>query len=191
MSALRHYLFENPYPVGGSLIVIGIALAAMSLRSGIAGRMRAGLAFALAGAAVIAVGAVVTTAGERARAATRALVDRVVAGDITGAAGLFAEDALLHFGQPAAIGHDLDWIIAGLSEFDASYTVESNRITKLRGETEARTAGTVVLTCWTEISSGFHRSEWIVRVERQEDGAWRIADLTFVALDGRAPPDSW
>jgi hypothetical protein len=191
MSALRHYLLENPYPLGGGLIVIGIALAAMSLRSGIAGRMRAGLAVTLAGAAVIAVGGLVTTAGESARAVTRDLVDRVVAGDVTGAAGLFAEGALLHFGQPTAIGRDLDWIIAGLSEFDASYTVESNRITKLRGETETRTAGTVVLTCWTEISSGFHRSEWIVRVEREEDGAWRIADLTFVALDGRAPPDSW
>jgi hypothetical protein len=191
MSALRHYLLENPYPLGGAVIVIGIALAAISLRSGIGGRVRAGLAVALAGAAVIAVGAVVTTAGERARAVTRDLVDRVVAGDITGAAGLFAEDALLHFGQPTAIGHDLDWIIEGLSEFDSSYAVESNHITKLRGETESAAAGTVVLTCWTEISAGTHRSEWIVRVERQDDGAWRIADLTFVALDGRAPPDSW
>ncbi len=65
-SAITRYLFENPYPLGGLLLLAAAVLLFSGLRHGLRDRMSVGLVLALLGFAAIGTGWAVVTSGERA-----------------------------------------------------------------------------------------------------------------------------
>ena len=186
------YVLENPYPLGLVLLAIAVALAASGLRQGRVDRLRWSLLPLALAAGVLLAGLLVATSAERAKVATRRLVDAVVGEDLVGVMNCFADDALLHLGATTNIGMDVDAIRDGVSRFAGRFDVESNRISMLDGYTESSTRATVHLALWTDAGGyGPTPSQWVIAVERQDDGAWKIADLTFISVAGRAPPTSW
>jgi hypothetical protein len=59
----------------------------------------------------------------------------------------------------------------------------------LRGYTESADAGQAHLTCLTTVGQFPYpnASRWIVRVQREEDGVWRVTGLTCVSINDRTP----
>jgi hypothetical protein len=56
----------------------------------------------------------------------------------------------------------------------------------LRAYTETSGRATVHLACYTTLERGFGPAptQWVLRVERQDDGTWKIAWISFA---GRSP----
>jgi hypothetical protein len=190
---VTRYIFENPYPLGVGLLILGVIIGWLGLREGRADRVRAAGAPLLLGAAALVTGFVVVTAGERAKSVTRDLVAAAVANDLTGASALVAPDATVHFGSTRNLGLDRNAIIDGLSRLSASYAIEDNRITMLKAYTESRERATVHLACWTSTVNygGYTPSQWVLEVERQSDGTWQVSRITCISISGQAPPASW
>ena len=184
------YVLENPYPLGVGLLVVALIVGWLGLRDGRSDRIAISMVSLLLAAGVLAAGLLVATSGERARRVARQLVDAAVSKDLVGAANLLADDAQFQLGSVTNISHDRDFIIAGLSRFAGRYTIRDNKITMLNGYSESRDAATVHLACWTEANDyGMHTpSQWVLRIERQDDGTWKVTRITCISISGEPPP---
>ena len=111
----------------------------------------------------------------------------VVAADVRRAMALLAPDATLAFDSPRNPGYDLNAIKVYLDRLANEKLVDSNRITSMQGYTESGDVGECHLTCWTTPSDGFGpvRSQWVLWVERQDDGQWLISRITCVSINDR------
>ena len=190
---VTRYIFENPFPLGVGLVLLAVILAWLGMRDGRADRVRVASVPLLLGAAVLIAGFAVVTAGEHARSVTRKLVAAAVANDLTGAARLVAPDATVHFGSTRNIGLDRNAIFDGLARLADTYAIQDNTITMLRGYTQSRDAATVHLACWTSAGDygGYTPSQWVLQVERQDDGTWQASRITCISVSGQAPPVNW
>jgi hypothetical protein len=184
------YVLENPYPLGVGLLVIAIILGWLGLRDGRSDRMIAAVAGLVLAAAVLVAGLVVVTSGEHGRRLTRRLVETALSKDLVGAANLLSDNARLQFGATTNMSQDRDFIVSALSRFANRYSIEDNRITMLDGYSESRDAAEVHLACWTEATGyGFYTpSQWVLRVERQDDGTWKVARITCISINAEPPP---
>jgi hypothetical protein len=184
------YVLENPYALGIGLLVVALIVGWLGLRDGRRDRMVAALVSLLLAAGVLIAGLTIVTSGEHGRRVTRSLVEAVTAKDLVAADNLIADDAQLQLGATTNISHDRDVIIDGLSRFADRYTIQDNRITMLDGYSESRQAATVHLACWTEATGyGFYTpSQWVLRIERQDDGVWKVARITCISINSEPPP---
>ncbi|MHC4416377.1 MAG: hypothetical protein ACYS0G_13960 [Planctomycetota bacterium] len=186
---LTRYLFENPYPLGVVLLAVAGGLAWSVLRWGRRERLRAAGGLAVLGVAALVTGTLVVTSGERARAVVGALVDAAVAGDVPVAFGHFAGDATLSFGLATNPGYPADEIHLRLQRLEDRYRIASNRITRLASYSRSSREATVHLACRTTLIGGYGPTltQWVLEVERQPDGSWKVARVTWVSLNGRSP----
>jgi ketosteroid isomerase-like protein len=186
---ITRYVFENPYPAGLLLLALAAGFAWTALRSERPERLRVAGALAAIGAAILLIGALVVTAGERARRVTLAVVDAAVAGDVVAAGSYFADDARLAFGSPTNPGVPRRDIQSRIDQLDGKYRIQSNQVTMLRAYTESSDRATVHLACRTTLERGFGPTptSWVLVVQRQDDGTWKISHVTWVALAGRSP----
>jgi len=187
VSLWTRYVLENPWPLGGVLLLIAVIAARSWLREGVGSRLRIAGAAAVIGSAVIGIGLLVTTSGERARGVTKQFVEAVTASKVTAAVALPSDDASFAFGSPTNPGYDIDYIITQVSQFADNYTITGNRITRLDGYTESSDRATVHLACVTEVEGGWAPtpSQWVLAVSRQDDGSWKIERLTCISIAGR------
>ena len=183
------YVLENPYPLGVLLVALAAGFAWTALRSDRPQRLRTAGILGVVGAAVLLTGTLVATAGERARRVTLAVVEAAVAADVSGAAAQFAEDARLSFGGPTNPSLPRRDLEARIDQLDGKYRIGSNQVTMLRAYTETSDRATVHLACRTALERDFGPvpTQWVLRVERQADGTWKIAHVTWISLGGRAP----
>ena len=183
------YVLENPYPLGVLLLALAAGFAWTALRSDRPQRLRTAGILGVVGAAVLLTGTWVATAGEHARRVTLAVVEAAVAADVSGAAALFADDARLSFGSPNNLGRPRGDIEARIDQLDGKYRIQSNQVTMLRAYTETSDRATVHLACFTTLERGFGPAptQWVLRVERQDDGTWKIAHVTWISYAGRSP----
>lgn len=186
---LTRFIFENPYPLGLLLLALGAGLSWTVLRGGDRRRLRVGVGLVAAGGVVLLIGQVVVTSGERARGVVLDLVEAAVAADVSGATQLFSEDAALALGSPTNPGYSRDAIDQRVEQLDGRYRIESNRIVKLKTHTESSQRAVVDLEVSTTPEMGFGpvHSAWLVRVERQDDGTWKITHVTWLSIAGRTP----
>lgn len=189
-SLFTHYVLENPWPIGGVLLVIALVLGWIGLREGLRTRVRVALALGCIGAAVIIAGTLVTTAGEHAKVVTRQLVEAAVSKDVIGGIALFSENATMNAGSPQNPGFDREFIQAQFMRLAERYTIESNSITVLRFATISSDEAEVRLGCMTTVAAFPYpnTSQWILRVQRMPDGTWKITRLTCVAINDITPP---
>lgn len=185
-----YYVLENPWPLGLALLAIAAILTWMGLREGLRGRTRTGLVFGVLGAAVIAAGLAVTTAGEQAKRLTRQLVDAAVAKDLVTGMTLFSDDATMNAGSPQNPGFDREFIKGRFAALAERHTIESNSISTLRYATISSDEAEARLGCLTTVAAFPYpnTSQWIIRVMRQPDGQWKITRLTCVAINDQTPP---
>ncbi len=186
---VTRFLFENPYPVGVTLLLVAAAMAWRGMREGRANVLKAAIVVAPLGGAVLLTGALVTTSGEHAKRVTRDLVDAAVASNVSAAMKCLASDATLSFGSPKNPSFDVNSIQQRLQRVLPRYQIKSNRITMLKGYSESWDAAVVHLVCWTEVEQGFGPmiSSWVLRVEHQPDGWWEVTHLTCVSINNRTP----
>jgi hypothetical protein len=186
---ITRYVLENPYPVGLLLLALAVGFAWTALRSERPQGLRVAGVLAAFGAAILLIGALVVTAGEQARRVTLAVVDAAVAGDVAEAGSHFADDARLSFGSPNNPSLPRRDIQSRIDQLDGKYRIQSNQVTMLRAYTESSERATVHLACRTTLERGFGPAptSWLLRVERQDDGTWKITHVTWIALAGRSP----
>lgn len=189
-SLFTRYIFENPWPLGLLAIVIAAVLLWTGLREGLSKRVNVAIGVGLVGLAIIIVGHLVVTAGEHAKEVTRQLVKAMVAGDRVGAVRLFGPDAVLSVGSPRNPGLDRDVIVNAIDRWVTNYKVTSNTVTSLRGYSESSDMGEAHLACFTEVGQFPYPnpSQWVIRAQRQDNGDWKIVQLTCVSISGQTPP---
>ncbi|MBL9148490.1 MAG: hypothetical protein JNM94_07330 [Phycisphaerae bacterium] len=193
-STIGRYVFENPWPLGGVLVVAAAVMAWRALTIGDR-RLLGGAGIALAGSALVFVlSAMVTTPAERAVELVRSLVGYAEKAQTLRMLDLFSGKALMHYARPENPGMNMDEIRAAIATLDGRYRIVSNRITQLEGTTESDEAATVQLTCYTELESGLGDTptSWWFRIAKQYDGAWKIERMAFLRVAGRdASPGLW
>ena len=187
------YVLENPYPAAGLLLALAIVMGWTALRDGRLDRLKAAVIPGLIGIAVPAAGLLVTTAGEHGKMITRQFVEAVVEEDVVRASEMFSDDATMALGSPTSPSFDLDYILDQLDSVISRYEITSNRITKLRGYGTESGRAEVHLACVTEVADGWAPtpSRWVLEVERQEDGAWKIDRITCISINNQIPNMKW
>jgi hypothetical protein len=189
-SLFTRYVFENPWPLGILLLAVAVIVGYLGMREGLRSRTRVALVCGLLGIAVIAAGMFVTTAGEQGERIVTALVDAAVNEDMVGGLALFSDDAIMNSGSPQNPGLGYDVIQSQFAALGERYDIESNSITSLRGYSVKRDDAEVHLACHTTVA-GFPYpavSRWIVRVQREADGQWKVTRLTCVSINNQTVP---
>jgi hypothetical protein len=183
------YVLENPWPLGISLLAAAVILGWNALRGERPVLLKGAGVIALLGALILFTGAMVVTAGERARRVVLDVVAAAVAGDVRGAGAHFAPDATLSFGSPSNPGFSRSEIELRLDGLDDRYRIASNDVASLRAESAAPDLGVVYLACRTELVAApvpVHTG-WTIEVAPQEGGAWKISRVTWISIAGRSP----
>jgi hypothetical protein len=190
-SLFIRWFLENPWPLGGLALLAAAVLVWMGLREGLKRHLQVGGGFGVLGIAVFVIAALVTTAGEHAKAVTAKLVAAAEKADLVAARGLFADDASLSFGSPENPGLDFSELSRRLDMLGGRYRIEENDVLSLKGYTVSGDTGVAHLSCLTQVESGYGPtpSAWVLRVRRDETGEWRISRLTLVSVAGQTGTD--
>lgn len=176
-----HWVLENPYPLAIAGAAIGVCLLWMSRFGERAAHQRVGLVAILLALAVYVTGALVETAGEEAEVLTEQLVQDAVAGDVDAVLGQFAPNGGLALNSPQNQAFDVDVIADSVRGLADRYSIQSNRITRLRSYTISGDEAVVYFSCSTDAGGGFpYPTSWIAEYERQSDGTLRISRLTWM-----------
>lgn len=192
VSPITNYLFDSAWTV---VLLLGIAGAVALVAASRARHREAAIVGAvLLLLAVVAwfVERIVVTSGEHAVEATRDLVAKAEQADVAGTLGFFADDATLSLGDPRNPGLGAEFIRGLVDDLDGRYRVTENDISLLKGYSVSRDEAVVHLRCRTqlEFERGIPvpvRSGWVFRFVRDEAGAWRVRQITFVDYDGQTP----
>ncbi len=187
---VTRFLLENPYPVGLVVLAVAGGLLWTGLREGRRERMLVGLIGIVLAAAVLTIGAVVVTSGERARRVTIALVEAAVTANVVDVMSHFADEATFAFASPTNPGFPLDYIRQQASRLEAQYHIESNRITQLKAYSVSKDSAIVHLGCSTTVEQGYGPTptQWVLQIERNDQGDYKIVHVTWVSLAGNPPP---
>ncbi|MDZ4756217.1 MAG: hypothetical protein SGJ11_17210 [Phycisphaerae bacterium] len=186
-SLTSQYIFENPWPLTGLLVLAGLIIGWKALTEGDRPKRNVAAALLAAGGVVAALGAYVTTSGEHARQTVKDFVLRAEAADIDGMLALMTDSCLLHYGAPENPGSPRqDWMHI-IQALQGKYRIEENQITNLKAESVSGNAATVDLSCRTTMSGFPTASSWWLRVSEQADGSWRIERIAALRLNGQRP----
>lgn len=147
------------------------------------------LASLLLGALVVVVAMLITTPAEHARRVASSLVEAAEASDLAAMRQLFDDEASIHFGSLGAIGLDRSVIDRGIEAIGSHHRVESNTVTRRRAGSLDERRAVAEISCITTTASSFGPvpSTWLLEVELDPDGVWRIHRLACTAIAGRAP----
>lgn len=195
VNIFTRYLLENPWPLGIGLVLASCWLIWVGTRDGVIKNVGIGLVLAACGAIILVIGWFVVTSGEHARIVTRSLVNAVAADDTVLARAQLSDRAALAIGSPRNPGFSRTYIDDLLTRVSQRYDIASNTITMLRGYTESSDVGVVHMACFTQVAESPYptMSQWVVRVQRESDGSWKIVHLTCVSVNDQTPPigENW
>lgn len=193
-SLVDRYLFENPWPLIGAIILAGaIALGFLS-RKGSPTRPAACVVIVLACCVgVWLVARHVTTDRERVSALTRQLVDVAARSDEAALASMLADDFTLYL-RVGNVSHDTSMDRAATLQqthrtLGTIYKLKDWRVTS----NEVATSGTqatsnLSVTVTTELYPMPHRSSWRVDWRREPGGEWRAFAVELLDMPGIASP---
>lgn len=191
-SLFTRFVLENPYPLAALLAVMAAALIWLGLRDQRREMRWAGVALLVAGGVTLGLGTFIVTPAERATAVTRELVRAVEQNDTDRALGMIADGATFTISSPRNPGMDIDYIRSQLRRLTDQQTVDSIMITSLSSYTQSPSRAEVHLACRAQVGTrlGISRptpSEWVLRIEEQSNGEWKVTGITAVSIAGQTP----
>ncbi|MFO0835143.1 MAG: hypothetical protein U0638_09245 [Phycisphaerales bacterium] len=193
-SLFDRFLFENPWPLIGALVLAGAIGFTLLNRKG---RITPALA-SIAAALVLSTGVwlaarIVTTDRERVRDLTIALVDATAKVDESALTPMLADDLTLYLKVGAiTTDHSMDRT-ATLQQIRRSlgglYKIRDWRITS----SDITTSGTqasarLSVSVTTEAYAIPHRSTWRVDWRREPDDTWRVFAIELLEMPGLSTP---
>ncbi len=193
-SLVDRYLFENPWPLIGVIILAGAIAFGFLSRTGKSTRPAACVVIVLACCVgVWLVARNVTTQRERVRALTLQLVDVAARSDEAALAPLLADDFTLYL-RVGNVSHDTSMDRAATLQqihrtLGTIYKLRDWRVTS----NEVATSGTqatsnLSVTVTTELYPMPHRSSWRVDWRRDPGGQWRAFAVELLDMPGIASP---
>lgn len=192
--AFDRWVLEQPLPVAAVCGVLGIAVGLMLARRGEHRRgMVAGIVLVLAGAAVLAAGALVETTRERLSATTAELVRCAFAADAERAETLIADSLVVASAGDAFESLSKDDLVGAIRGFEAFGTEEWShrpRGASIDGEGIGRTQSTIRVKA-VYLGNQTMPSTWEFTWKRQPDGRWLLTRLECVSMWGQPPRIDW
>jgi len=187
-AGLERWLFERPLVTGLALAAFAVALFVLLNRRGKPGRAVAvGGGFMAAAVLAAAVGFLVETPRERMLRLSNELVDAVAAGRTADAAALLADDLVVAVGStPLPGGGAL--ARSALESFGDRVRVTEHVVTDESARVgDPPTGGLTqfLVRATTDVGPG---SAWVRLTWRKgADGAWRVAMLEVLRINGQSP----
>lgn len=196
VSFFTQRVLEGPWPLAIFLLLVALIITWVTIsRRERRGLFVAGACAALAVAAV-ATGTLVETSGEHGERTARQIVEAATATPMGNVAALLMDNATLSIGSPKAPGVPRSVIDRRLDHLGRRYVISGNSITRLSGYTIDDSTADVFVACMTGIAAeGFSApvpSKWVLRVVLDEDGKWRVRQITAISIARMAPqPSLW
>lgn len=193
ISIVTVHLFETLWLSIG-LIVLGAGIGILAWNRGQIRTVAVAMVIGLLGIAAFLAERLVVTPGERAHELTRELVDAAEQGHVQRAGNLFSQSALMAVGSPNNPGVSISIIKQRLELLRGRYTITSNAVTGLESYTQSDDTGVShlhVITAFDATYGGPVRSSWVIRVEPDGAGKWKIAHVTAVEVEGETPDERW
>ncbi len=194
VSLIDRFLFENPWPLSIILLLIAVVILYVAVTQGNTKRLLFGF-----GALTLAIGIwllafFTTTPAEHGERITREFVQHAVAGDSAQAMLLFGPGATMAVGRPDNVGFALAWIRLRLQSLSGDYPIRANYITGLDAYSKNSEQAVVHLHCLTTFDTAYTvptKSSWVIFVDRQPDGTWKISRLTAIQINDEVPRMTW
>ncbi|MCC6968607.1 MAG: hypothetical protein IT434_00135 [Phycisphaerales bacterium] len=193
-SLFERFLFENPWPLIGALVLAGAIGFTLLNRKGRITPALASIAAALVLSAGVWLAArLVTTDRERVRGLTVALVDATAKVDESTLGSMLADDLTLYLKVGAITTDNSMDRTATLQQVRRSlgglyklknWRVISNDITTSGTQASSRLSVSVT----TEAYAIPHRSTWRVDWRREPDGRWRVFAIELLEMPGLSTP---
>lgn len=193
-SLFDRFLFENPWPLMGALVLAGAIGFSLLNRKGRVTPALASIATALAlSAGVWFAARSITTDRERVRDLTIALVDATAKVDESTLGPMLADDLTLYLKVGAITTDNSMDRAATLQQVRRSlgglYKIKDWRITS----NDITTSGTqasahLSISVTTEAYAIPHRSTWRVDWRREGDGTWRVFAIELLEMPGLSTP---
>ncbi len=188
-AALGHFTLENPYPAGICAVIAAIVVLYLLLRLG---KARQGLIVAAVLAAVavgvFALAALVETSREVVLASSLSLVDSAAVGEEAAVGDLLAEEVRLRVADnPFSLGRDS--ILGLVRRVERGGVIASHSVNVVRaGRAQAtRLTSQVQVSAVTSAGGGALPTWWQLEWTRQEDGVWRVREITWLTLGPSRP----
>ena len=189
VGSIERWILDGPWPLVAVLGLVALVLFVVANRRDDARMGIFAVATTVVAVAVAIVGVLVETPAERARDATRALVEDAAAGRIDDMIDRLTPDATLHVGRVASPGYPLSDLTRSLDALRRSQRIEENSITALASAPVDPERVYVELSCLTRTASsyGYVPSRWIIEWVDDSSGTWRIRSITAMSIAGRVP----
>lgn len=193
-SLIDRFLFENPWPLIGALVLAGaIAFSFLNRRGKVAPALASIIAAVVLSAGVWLAARGVTTDRERVRDLTVNLVDATARVDESTLASMLASDLTLYL-KVGAITSDTSMdrtatlqqvrrSLGGLYKLK-DWRITSNEITTSGTQASSRLGVSVT----TEVYAIPHRSTWRVDWRHEPDGTWRVFAIELLEMPGLGTP---
>ncbi|MCC6229507.1 MAG: hypothetical protein IT432_09790 [Phycisphaerales bacterium] len=193
-SLVDRFLFENPWPLIGALVLAGaVAFAILNRKGRVTPALAGVVAAVILSAGVWLAARAVTTDRERVRDLTVALVNATARVDESTLAAMLADDLSLYLKvgamttdtsmDRAATLQQVRRSLGGLYKLK-DWRITSNDITTGGAQASSRLSVSVT----TEAYAIPHRSTWRVDWRRDANGAWRVFAIELLEMPGLSTP---
>lgn len=189
-SLIDRFFLENPWPIAVTLLLIALVLLYSAVGRGSTKRLAAGFGVLVLAVGVFLLASFVSTPAEHGERVTQAFVADVVVAQPTQAAQHLSADADLAVGSTDNPGMALSWIRDRLTLLTGQYPIRDNYITQLDAYTKNSEQAVIHLTCLTTFDTAFAgptKTSWVLFVNRQTDGTWKIRRITIIQVNDQAP----
>lgn len=190
VSLIDRFFLENPWPISVILLLIALVVLYSAIGRGSVKRLAAGFGVLVLAVGVILLASFVSTPAEHGERITRAFVADVVAAQPTQAAQHFSADADLAIASTDNPGMAMSWIRDRLGTLTSQYPIRDNYITQLDAYTKNSEQAVIHLTCLTTFDTAFAgptKTSWVLFVNLQPDGTWKIRRITIIQINDQVP----
>ena len=188
---IEGWILDGPWTLAALLFATAVGLLFLAINRDDSRLGRFALGTALAAALVLAIGIMVETPSESARAATERFVEAAVDGRVDDLLRTLDEDATLHVARVENPGFPRSNLEEALDGLRNRHRIDENSITLLDAAEARDGAVWVELACITRTASsgGWVPSRWILEWQRADPGEWRIRSITAMKIAGVVPRD--
>lgn len=188
---IEGWILDGPWTLTLLLFAGAIGLVFLAISRDDSRPLWVALGAAICGVVVLAIGLMVETSSESARAATERFVGAAVDGRVDDLLRTLDENATLHVARVENPGFPRSNLEDALEGLRSRHRIEENSITLLDAAEAPDGIVWVELACFTRTTSsgGWVPSRWVLEWQRSDSGEWRILSITAMKIAGSVPRD--